>query len=130
MDYEEKKKLADAAMVLKECCKEHVAGVFEKCDCIFAEGASCSLHNAIPKNYKIHTISRWTPEDVALAKALIVFGIESIFKNDDAEVYLNDKTKFTPGWRYRIPDRMFKDLGKGELVDLKKIVKTAEQQGD
>ena len=78
MTYEEEKKLIEAAKVLKDFCKDRDCLL----DCLFYNNKTgrCNVCYE-PGNWLIPTITRWTPEDVALAKALKEFGVVSVQKN-------------------------------------------------
>ena len=81
MTYEEKKKLAEAVKVLKENCnKMYSTGTCVGCDFFNENKRDCDLYN-FPTFWETPTIPRWTPEDVALAKALKEFGTHGFYKN-------------------------------------------------
>lgn len=75
--YENKKKLIESAKELKEYCR-YIGP--DKCEgCLFLVSGFCELEN-VPNVWKIPKLSRWTPEDVALAKALKSFGADYVYK--------------------------------------------------
>ena len=88
MKYEEKKKLIDAANLLKEHCEKNIRE--KECDCPFDFGDDgiCSIGDLCPDAWEVPKIKRWTPEDVALAKALKSFGVTSISRNADGNIVI------------------------------------------
>ena len=71
MTYEEKKKVVEAAKVLKEFCEEET--ICEECIFWDKRDLFCGIFSR-PADFALPKITRWTPEDVALAKALKAFG--------------------------------------------------------
>lgn len=118
MTYKEKEELIEAAKILKEYCNE-------KCtDCIFGLIHGCSINDKVsPKYWDIPKISRWTPEDVALAKALKDFGFSLIIRNDVGSIYYSDED----GGYYRLPRYAFKNIGYSENVLIDTIIKEGEE---
>lgn len=88
MTYEESKKLIDAANLLKEHCEKNIRE--KECDCPFDFGDDgiCSIGDLCPDAWEVPKLNRWTPEDVALAKALQSFGVTSISRNADGNIVI------------------------------------------
>ena len=120
MTYEEKKKVVEAAQVLKKYCSS-----MEDCerDCIFRTGNGCLLSEDYPVDWYIPAITRWTPEDVALAKALKAFGADRIERFDGGVV----------GWLMtgasmgKLPYAAFNSLVQDEIIDLDTIISEAAE---
>ena len=88
MEYEENKKLIEAANLLKEHCEKNFRE--KECDCPFNFGDDgiCSIGDLCPNAWEVQKLCRWTPEDVALAKALQSFGITRISRNKDENIVM------------------------------------------
>lgn len=121
MTYEEKKVVIDAAIVLKEHCLEH-----KYCDgCVFyveENVLTCPFYKNNAADFKIPTLSRWTKEDVALARALKTDGIVSILRISNGEINFF-------GTMYAgelLNSNMFLGLDYDEAIDLDTIIKEAE----
>lgn len=123
MTYEEKKKKIEAAKVLRKHCLNWDEGSGDCVGCIFhiSKSDTCML-SEIPCEYHIPTITRWTPEDVALAKALKLAGIERIYRVSYGEINL-----FRVSYAGELLNsNMFLGLGCEEGIDLDTIIKEAE----
>lgn len=83
-----------------------------------------TVNVADPARYKIPTLSRWTPEDVALAKALKAFGAITIIKWVSGCVTWEDKN----GDGGCIPSTAFSNLQNGRKIPIDTIIKEAEGQ--
>ena len=122
MTYEEKKKLIEAANLLKEACREKIKGD-KKCDCIFAKGEKCTLLEEYPCDWYMPKVTRWTPEDVALAKALKAVGATHIYGDDyDFRAWSNDEKE--SGY---LPKQSFQYIKFGEAVKIDDIIKESEE---
>lgn len=124
MTYEEEKKIIDAAKVLMEYGKSRVNGkrMFACPGCLFQrinEGG-CRLKSC-PCDWTIPTVTRWTPEDVALAKALKGFGANKIFRNTRGDLFCITKDRYD---KIGIP--AFINLETGENIFIDTIIKEAE----
>lgn len=122
MTYEEKKKLIEAENLLKENCIKKIKGA-KKCDCVFANGENCTLLDNYPCDWYTPKLIRWTPEDIALAKALKDFGFSLIIRNDVGSIYYSDEN----GCHYRLPRYAFKNIGYSENVLIDTIIKEGEE---
>ena len=125
MTYEEKKKLIEAAKVLEKNCTE-IIGPCKKKECLFhtcKNPMNCSLYS-MPAYYTIPTLTRWTPEDVALAKALKACGIDRILKDSDCSILLYDG-----GHKYvgTIETDVFLGLVYEAGISIDTIIKEAEE---
>lgn len=119
MTYEEKKKLIESAKELKEYCR--YIGSDNCKGCLFLVSGFCELEN-VPNVWKIPKLSRWTPEDVAMAKALKLAGIERIYRVSYGEINL-----FRVSYAGELLNsNMFLGLGCEEGIDLDTIIKEAE----
>lgn len=117
MTYEKKKKLIEAARVLQEWCNGR------PCEgCVFGDSRNdCMLPQNAPCHWKIPTITRWTPEDVALAKALKAFGAIFLEKEKSGAITVH----FNNGDLCEAPVLAFKCMPDGSYhVD--NIIKEAE----
>ena len=124
MTYEKKKAVIEAAKLLKEHCLEH-----KRCDdgCVFYDEGdvlTCPFYKNNADDFKIPKLTRWTPEDVALAKALKTVGVEWIardFKGDIAllknGIQLGEIVKIT---------NVFADLKEDRIEFIDTIIKEAE----
>lgn len=120
--YEEKKKLIEAAKLLKEHCLEH-----KRCDdgCVFYDEGdvlTCPFYKNNADDFKIPKLTRWTPEDVALAKALKAVGAKVIY-NTLGRVYWRTDNVFTCG---ELPNGAFTAIGRCESFSIDTIISEAE----
>lgn len=132
---DEDKKLIEAANTIKEHCensklKDHCpfAKRNKECDgdinCLLV-----SQYSGIPKDWNIPRPSRWTDADVALAKALMEFGVTQIYKwPTDKTVSFNDINEYD-SYGNTLPENTFKNLKEDETVYLKDIVAEGENYG-
>lgn len=120
MTYEEKKKLIEAAKVIQEHCIKRSKTACG--DCPFFD-CGCSLCANYPTYWRVPTITRWTKEDVALARALKTDGIVSILRISNGEINFF-------GTMYAgelLNSNMFLGLDYDEEIDLDTIIKEAEE---
>ena len=122
MTYEEKCKLIEAADLLKKHCNKKFKD-YEECDCPFSIGDICRIGDSCPNAWEIPRISRWSLEDVALAKALKDAGAEVIYKSD-GKVSLRTYNIYDYGL---LPDTVFKNMLSGESIDIDDIIKESEE---
>lgn len=81
MTYEEKKKIVEAVKTIQGICEYNfICPTDHECDYKTKSG-TCCFYGPTPKHWKIHKLSPWTPEDVALAKALKAVGAHGFYKN-------------------------------------------------
>lgn len=125
------KKMIEAAKFLQEHCKESCLGK----PCLFSSIVKnrcagtdyCMLEDA-PRNWNIPEPSRWTDADVALAKALMAFGVEKIHKQYDTHAITFNCDKIN--YEYHcLPEASFLDMKPDEYVYLKDIVAEGENYG-
>lgn len=119
MTYEEKKKVVEAAKVIQEICDN-----VDCRDCPFWSSNNeidCEIKK-FPTCWKIPTITRWTPEDVALAKALKAVGAKVIY-NTLGRVYWRTDNVCTHG---ELPNGAFTAIEKCESFSIDTIIKEAE----
>ena len=122
MTYEEKKKLIEAAKVLKEHCENNFRE--KECDCPFNFGDDgiCSIGDLCPNAWEVPKIKRWTPEDVALAKALKEVGATEIYSTSSGQ----------RAWRNYgreggyLPEPSFRNMKFKEAVRIDDIIKELE----
>lgn len=75
MTYEEKKQAINEAWELRNLCeRERKKETHKECPFWNEELDDCELHIGWPSDWSIPIVTRWTPEDVVLAKALKAFG--------------------------------------------------------
>lgn len=122
MKYEENKKLIDAANILKEHCNKKFKGD-KKCDCVFAKGEKCTLLEEYPCDWHTPKVIRWTPEDVALAKALKEVGVTEIYGSTSHFMVWKDENMHV-GY---LPSLAFRNLDYMETVKIDDIIKEAEE---
>lgn len=125
MTYEEKKKLIESAKKLKEYCR--YIGSDNCKGCLFLVSGFCELEN-VPNVWKIPKLSRWTPEDVALAKALKDIGVIYIIRTMNG-INLHNRPNMYSICGYVRTDA-FESLEKGCCVDLDTIIKEAEEENE
>ena len=120
MTYEENMKLVDAAIMLREYCKSDDG----KCGkCIFFDSSGCAIYET-PRFWSLPIITRWTPEDVALAKALKAVGAELIYRSGKNEaVYWRGNSTMDLGV---LPADAFVNMGNCESLFIDTIIKEAE----
>ena len=122
MTYEENKKLIEAANLLKEHCEKAIR---EKgCDCPFGFGDDgiCSIGDLCPDAWEVPNLNRWTPEDVALAKALKVVGAKAIYKTLGSVYWATDNVNDVG----KLPNESFKSIKDCESFSIEYIIKEAE----
>ena len=120
MEYEENKKLIDAANILKEHCNKNYRET-EKCDCPFAIGDYiCDIGDICPKDWEVPKLCRWTPSDVALAKALKDAGVKVIYRSRCTLYWDNINSCGV------LPYDTFKPIEDGESFSIDEIIKEAE----
>lgn len=122
MTYEEKKKLIEAAKVIQEHCIKRSKTACG--DCPFLDDCGCSLNANYPTYWSVPTITRWTPEDVSLAKALKGFGAESIKRNPNIGIYWIKENPYEAGY---LPNNSFTNLGYDEKISIDTIIKETEK---
>lgn len=124
---DEDKKLVDAANMIKDYCKKVEVGekcpfsVKETCDilnCRFRENK-----NIVPGDWNVPKISRWTDADIALAKALMAFGVKEVKESCGAVLFVYESLCV------KAPDGAFSALNPDETVYLKDIVAEGEKDG-
>lgn len=124
MTYEEKKKVIDAAIVIREHCTEELGDCKNK-ECLFHKKdhmLNCVLFTK-PKNWMLPKFTRWTPEDIALAKALKAFGAITIKRWATGYITWEDKD----GRNGYIPPGSFENLQKSYEISIDTIIKEAER---
>lgn len=123
MTYEESKKLIEAANLLKEHCEKSFRE--KECDCPFDFGDDgiCSIGDLCPDAWEVPKLNRWTPEDVALAKALKVVGAKVIY-NTLGSVYWRTDDVYTFG---KLPNGAFESIKRCESFSIDDIIKEAEE---
>lgn len=121
MTYEEKKRLIEAENLLKENCIKKIKGA--KCDCVFANGENCTLLDKYPCDWHTPKVIRWTPEDVALAKALKAVGVTEIYGSTSHFRVWKDENMHV-GY---LPSLAFRNLDYMETVKIDDIIKEAEE---
>lgn len=122
MTYEESKKLIEAENLLKENCIKKIKGA-KKCDCVFANGENCTLLDHYPCDWHTPKVIRWTPEDVALARALKSAGATEIYGTSSGQ---RSWRSGDVGHGY-LPDSVFKNVFCGDVFRLDDIIKEAEE---
>lgn len=127
MTYEEQKKVVEAAVTIKEYCEKNMRENIN-CDCPFKTIYGCKLFSSngykFPKYLEIPTLTRWTPEDVALAKALKDKGVTEICVEDG--VYCYDEKRNLVMRIYEILPT-FERVKKYKVIDIDTIIKEAEE---
>ena len=122
MTYEEKKKLIESADLLKEHCNKKFKD-YEECDCPFSIGDICRIGDSCPNAWDIPLVSRWTPEDVALAKALKAVRVTEIYGSISHYRTWKDENMNT-GY---LPSAAFRNMDYQETVKIDDIIKEAEE---
>lgn len=120
MTHEEKKQIIDAAIAIREYCKS-----FKTCNelCLFyRKGDRCRLCPNPPENWALPKLTRWTPEDIMLAKALKAFGAKGIYRNGLNELLWKDEL----GTYNLLEISAFSNIDKGEFISIDTIIKEAE----
>ena len=122
MTYEEKKKLIDAANLLKEHCEKNIRE--KECDCPFNFGDDgiCNIGDLCPNSWELQKLCRWTPEDVALAKALKNVGAKVIGRSLSTVYWRSDDVNISGA----LPYEAFKSIEKYESFSIDEIIKEAE----
>ena len=121
MAYKEKKKIIEAAEILKEYCKKSCCNS-DNANCLFEKTKGvCSIRKDYPTAWEIPELTRWTSKDIALAKVLKEYGIDSI-ENSIGRIFLIRK-----GIAYMFDIGAFSDLGCGEIISIDTIIKEAEE---
>ena len=122
MTYEEKKKLIDAANLLKEHCEKNFRE--KECDCPFNFGDDgiCSIGDLCPNAWEVPNLNRWTELDVALAKALKDAGAKAIYRSGCCVYWRTEDINTC----WTLPCETFKSIKDGESFSIEDIVKEAE----
>ena len=120
MEYEENKKLIDAVNLLKEHCEKNIRE--KECDCPFDFGDDgiCSIGDLCPDAWEVPKLNRWTPEDVALAKALKDVGVKVIYRSRYTLYWDNINSCGV------LPYETFNSIEDGESFSIDDIIKEAE----
>ena len=123
MTYEESKKLIDAANLLKEHCEKNIRE--KECDCPFDFGDDgiCSIGDLCPDAWEVPKLTRWTSEDVALAKSLKAVGAKVIY-NTIGSVYWRTDNVHNYG---KLPNGAFTSIKDGESFSIDEIIKESEE---
>lgn len=123
MTYEEKKQAINEAWELRNLCeRERKKETHKECQFWNEELDDCELHIGWPSDWSIPIVTRWTPEDVALAKALKEAGVLTITRDSDGDIrYWNGCV--TCGF---MKCHAFLGLGHGDRIDLDTIIKEAD----
>ena len=123
MTYEEEKKLIKAAEILKEYCKNSCCNS-NNTNCLFEKTkGECSIRKDYPTAWVIPKVTRWSPEDIALAKALKAFDAIIIKRWATGYITWEDKD----GRVGYIPPTSFKNLQKSNEIFIDTILKEAEE---
>ena len=122
MTYEEKNKLIEAENLLKDNCIKKIKGA-KKCDCVFANGENCTLLDNYPCDWYTPKVSRWTPEDVALAKALKAVGATEICSTSSGRRAWRNNDR-NGGY---LPESAFRNMEYKEVIKIDDIIKEAEE---
>lgn len=120
-------KLIEAAMLLKKNCEKN-HNRMGKCDCPLAIGERCPLHDsACPDSWVIPAPRRFTDADIALAKALKMFGVKYIAR--EVTGYSCDARSCTSssGFVASLPETSFEGVRGCEIVSIDDIIKEGEQ---
>lgn len=130
---DDNEKLIEAAKLIKEHCRK-TKGTR---NCVFSEYGQCEgpykcklgAKKYLPNDWEIPKPSRWTDADIALAKALIEFGVEKVknFKDECAIIY--ESKDGTYPVKNALPKGAFSALNAYETVMLKDIVAEGENNG-
>lgn len=127
MTYEEKKNLIDAVQTINKICARNRALYDKDCECPMKNNdrVECEFwRNQIPTEWNIPIITRWTPEDVALAKALKAAGAELIYRSGKNEaVYWRGNSTMDLGV---LPADAFINMGNCESLLIDTIIKEAK----
>ena len=122
MTHEEKKQVYDTLKTLNDFCT-----MMQKknkcCECDLYSKAlqECELIGNLPCEWALPKLTRWTSKDVALAKVLKEYGIDSI-ENSVGRIFLIRK-----GIAYMFDIGAFSNLECGETVSIDTIIKEAEE---
>lgn len=123
MTFEEKKKVVEAAKLLKEHCLER-----ENCDgCVFYDEGNvltCPFYKNNAADFETPELKCWTPEDVALAKALKAVGAKVIY-NTLGRVYWRTDNVYTCG---ELPNGAFTAIKKCESFSIDTIISEAAEE--
>ena len=104
-----------AVNTLKQFCKE------QRCDTCLFMGGQCAFWKRSPTNWVVPKSKRWSDADVALAKALIKNGYETIFPANDFVIGIAGNSREV-STIYIEKGVLFKSYIAGEIVELKDIV--------
>lgn len=114
--------LIAAAQMLKDNCKmrSSICG-----SCPF-NGKECRISRrigtTIPAYWIIPKLPRWTPEDVALAKALKTVGAVSVFRPKDVSC-TRWQSRSDGGW---LPSGAFDSVESDEIITLDQIIREGD----
>lgn len=124
-------KLIEAAKLLKENCEKNNAkrNGLEKCNCDFYKNGCIFINNyhyadGMPMHWPIPNPRRFTDADIALAKALKMFGAHEVCRDDDGyvRVYYADG-----GYDYAPKSSFEYFIENSKTVSIDDIIKEGEQ---
>ena len=122
MTYKEKKKIIEAAEILKEYCKKSCCNS-DNANCLFEKTKGvCSIRKDYPTAWEIPKLTRWTSKDIALAKVLKEFGANKLCRNACGDLFCITKDRYD-----RIDIPAFINLEIGENIFIDTIIKEAEE---
>ena len=120
MTHEEKKRLIEAAKMIKDFCDERCEDV----ECPFLREYGCGINDTEnPKYWYIPEPKRWSRDDVALAKALKAVGVTEIYGSTSHYRLWKDE-KMNRGY---LPSLAFRNLYCMETVKIDDIIKEEER---
>ncbi|MCD8376836.1 MAG: hypothetical protein LUD69_07820 [Oscillospiraceae bacterium] len=92
----------------------------EDCQMHGDDSWSCKINN--PTNWDLSGWSKYTPEEIALAKLLLRTGLETVERDGFAGLSLYGNGE----WNSRLPGEAFPSVALGEMVSLKDIAESEE----
>lgn len=114
-----KEEAIKAVETLKDYCKKHE----ENCkDCVFYSGW-CVFWASSPGNWTIPKQRRWSDADVAMAKALKMYGYTMVEHCRDGQLLAKNGNDL---WFYLPPNLAFAVMEPGDSVSLDNIIREGE----
>lgn len=125
---DDNEKLLEAARAIKAFCYKTRTGT----RCLFSVDGICSIEKCgiasddlAPDAWKIPNSNRWTEADVALAKALQMFGFYKVKRTNGCYPFVEGKN----GEKKIVPKNAFASINRDESVQLADIVFEGENNG-
>lgn len=117
-------KLIEAAKMLQENCQSKNPKCCEGCS--FDKGGSCRLQGGIPYTWDIPKPRRFTVADIALAKALKLFGHVRVERCNGNTYCTSTNEEYSDD--VHLPEDAYESIKDGETVPIDDIIREGENE--